>query len=109
MNLVHIAPAKLVLAAGLFAGGSSMLLFFALMIGMLVMTFVPQQRKQKQWSQMLANIKTGDKITTSGGIKGTVVLVKDDSLVLRTAPDGLKLEFAKNAVSAVTTEEEAKA
>ena len=62
----------------------------------------PQQKRQKQWQEMLKNIKVGDRITTSGGIRGIIVSLKDDSLVLRVAPDNLKLEVAKNAIASVT-------
>jgi preprotein translocase subunit YajC len=65
----------------------------------------PQQKRQKQWQQMLANIKTGDRVTTAGGIRGTILSIKDDSMVIRVAPDNLKLEVAKNAIASVTTQE----
>ena len=71
--------------------------------------FAPQQKKQKQWQAMLAQIKTGDKVTTTGGLRGTVVVVRDDVLVLKTQPDNLKLEVMKSAIAAVVTEEETKA
>src|SRR5580704_4792089 len=82
------------------------LLFF---VAMYFLLFAPQQKKQKQWQAMLAQIKSGDKVTTTGGLRGTVVSVKDDVFVLRTQPDNLKLEVVKSAIAAVTTEEETKA
>ncbi len=39
----------------------------------------PQQKQQKQWQQMLSSIKTGDRITTAGGIRGIIISIKDDS------------------------------
>ncbi len=82
--------------------------FFLLMIvAMYFLLIAPNQRKQKQWAAMLAKIKSGDKVTTNGGIRGTVVSVKDDLLVVKTAPDGVKLEFVKSAIAAVTTEDPA--
>jgi preprotein translocase subunit YajC len=54
---------------------------------------------------MLAQLKSGDKVVTNGGIRGTVLSVKDDVIVLRVAPDGLKLEFVKSAIASVTTGE----
>ena len=100
-------------ALALFAAGGLTSLgglpFFVLMIvAMYALLILPQQRKQKQWNAMLASIKTGDRVTTSGGIKGTVLTVKDDVIVIRCAPDNIKLEFAKSAISAVTTDEPAK-
>jgi preprotein translocase subunit YajC len=68
----------------------------------------PQQRRQKQWQEMLGSIKTGDRVTTAGGIRGTILSIKDDVIVIRVAPDNLKLEVAKSAIASVTTQEESK-
>ena len=65
----------------------------------------PQQRRQKQWQEMLGSIKTGDRVTTAGGIRGTILSIKDDVIVIRVAPDGSKLEVAKSAIASVTTNE----
>lgn len=67
----------------------------------------PQQKRQKQWQEMLKSIKSGDRVTTAGGIRGIVLSIKDDSVILRVAPDGLKLEIAKNAIASVTTQDPA--
>ena len=77
------------------------LLFF---VALYFLMIVPNQRKQKKWQHMLAELKAGDRVTTNGGIRGTIITVKDDVLVLRVQPDGVKLEFAKQAIAAVTTE-----
>ena len=90
-------------------GGFSMLLPILLFIPLLYLIMIrPQQKRQKQWQQMLAGIKSGDRITTTGGIRGTIVSIKDDSIVIRVAPDNLKLEIAKNAIASVTQEEDSK-
>jgi preprotein translocase subunit YajC len=65
----------------------------------------PQQKRQKQWQTMLSSIKTGDRVTTAGGIRGVILSIKDDTIVIRVAPDNLKLEVAKNAIASVTTSE----
>jgi preprotein translocase subunit YajC len=65
----------------------------------------PQQKRQKQWQEMLGTVKAGDRITTSGGIRGIVISIKDDSIVIRVAPDNIKLEVVKNAIASVTTQE----
>lgn len=65
----------------------------------------PQQRRQKQWQAMLGSIKTGDRVTTAGGIRGIIMSIKDDTIIVRVAPDNLKLEIAKNAIASVTQEE----
>ncbi len=79
---------------------------FLAMVAMYFLMVVPNQRKQKQWQSMLGQLKTGDRVTTTGGVRGTVVVVKDDVVIVRTQPDGVKLEFAKAAISAVTTDDD---
>ncbi|WP_035346864.1 preprotein translocase subunit YajC [Edaphobacter aggregans] len=80
------------------------ILFF---VALYFLMIVPNQRKQKKWQQMLSQIKSGDRVTTNGGIRGTVLTVKDDAVILRVQPDGVKLEFVKSAIAAVTTDEPA--
>lgn len=87
---------------GQFGGIPLLLLMFVAMYFLLI---APNQRKQKVWAAMLASLKPGDRVTTNGGIRGVIVSVKDDVLIVRTAPDGVKLELVKSAVAAVTTEE----
>ena len=64
----------------------------------------PQQKRQKQWQAMLGSIKTGDRVTTAGGIRGTILSIKDDAIIIRVAPDGIKMEVSKNAIASVTTQ-----
>ncbi len=95
-------------SGGLLGGLSGipiLLLFFAAMYFLMI---APNQKKQKQWQAMLDQLKNGDRVTTSGGIRGVVLQVKDDSILLRVAPDNLKLEFVKSAISSVTTDDEKK-
>ncbi len=97
--------------AGLFvqvaAGGIAPVLMmvgiFAIFYFLLIM---PQQRRQKKWAAMLETIKSGDRVTTSGGIKGTVLSIKDDAVILRVAPDNIKIEVARSSIVSLTTEEE---
>ncbi|HEY5055277.1 MAG TPA: preprotein translocase subunit YajC [Acidobacteriaceae bacterium] len=87
-------------------GSSTQLLLLPVMFVLLyVLMIVPNQRKQKKWQEMLGKLKTGDKVTTNGGIRGVIVSVKDDAVQLKIAPDNVKLEFAKNAIASVTTDE----
>ncbi|MGA3082552.1 MAG: preprotein translocase subunit YajC [Terracidiphilus sp.] len=91
-------------AAG--GGGLPMLVLLPVMFLLMYMLMIrPQQKKQKQWQAMLGSIKTGDRITTAGGIRGIIVTIKDDAIVIRVAPDGIKLEVAKNAIASVTTQD----
>ncbi len=78
------------------------ILFFVVLY---VLMIVPNQRKQKKWQEMLSKLKSGDRVTTNGGIRGTVLSVKDDAVILRIQPDGVKLEFVKQSIASVTTDE----
>jgi len=93
-----------VLAAPAGSGGSLPLLLPLLLIPVLyLMVFRPQQKRQKQWQQMLGELKNGDRVTTAGGLRGVVISIKDDSIILRVGPNDTKLEVAKNAIASVTT------
>ena len=67
----------------------------------------PQQKRQKQWQAMLSSVKTGDRVTTAGGIRGIILSLKEDTIIIRVAPDNIKLEIAKNAIASVTQEDAA--
>ena len=86
-------------------GLAPLLFIFAIFYFLLIM---PQQRKQKKWQAMLSELKNGDKIVTSGGLRGTIVSLKDDALTLRVPPDNLKLEISRASVVSVTPAEEGK-
>ena len=97
----------MMLAAPAGVGGSFTLLLPVLMIAVVYLMMIrPQQKKQKLWTEMLSQLKTGDRITTTGGIRGTIISLKDDALILRVAPDGIKMEVVKSAIASVTTQEE---
>ena len=90
---------------GSMSGLSSLALPVVFIAAMYFLMIAPNQKKQKAWAQMLASIKTGDRVTTSGGLRGVVLQVKDDIVILRVQPDNIKLEFVKSAIASVSTEE----
>ena len=67
----------------------------------------PENKRKKEAEQLRSSIKNGDKITTIGGIIGTVVDVKSDSFVIETSADQVRVEFAKWALSTNDTATEA--
>jgi len=91
-----------------FSGGSGLLglapllFIFAIFYFLLIL---PQQRKQKKWQAMLSALKTGDRIVTSGGLRGTIIGLKDDAVTVRVPPDNVKLEVTRGSVVSVSTEE----
>jgi len=87
-------------------GIAPLIFIFAIFYFLLIM---PQQRRQKKWAAMLEQLKTGDKVTTSGGLRGTIMAIKDDCVHLRVPPNNLVMEVTKASVTQVsTTEEEVK-
>lgn len=80
-----------------------LILIFAIFYFLLIM---PQQRRQKKWQHMLGELKAGDKVVTSGGIRGTIISLRDDALQLRVPPDNLRLEVSRSAVVSLANPEE---
>ena len=66
-----------------------------------VLVFAPMQRQRKRQQQMLDNLKTGDRVVTTGGLRGTVVSIKEGTLHLRVPPQDVRLEIVRSAVASV--------
>ncbi|HYA16454.1 MAG TPA: preprotein translocase subunit YajC [Bryobacteraceae bacterium] len=92
--------------------GAQALVFYGEIAAMILVVyfivFRPMQRQKKQQQEMLSQLKAGDNVVTSGGIVGTITSVDAETIVLRVKPDNLKLQFSRNAVSAVVPLEGAK-
>ena len=61
----------------------------------------PQRKKDKQVKEMLANLKVGDRVCTIGGIYGTIVNIKDDTISLAVGKDNVNLVFARWGIRSV--------
>jgi preprotein translocase subunit YajC len=82
------------------AGGGplSMMMMFALIFGVFYfLVIMPAKKQQKQKDAMVAALKKGDKIVTSGGIYGTVAAVEDQSVLLKIA-ENTKIRISKSAI-----------
>lgn len=87
-------------------GGASMLVMMVVLIAVFYFFMIrPENKRKKEAQAMRDAIKVGDNITTIGGIIGDIVSVKDDSIVLETSSDRVRVEFAKFAVSTNNTAE----
>jgi len=101
---------NLALLMGMPAGGSSAsssgsmttsLVTFALVIGIFYFLIIrPQNKKQKETKAMIDAVKKNDKVVTIGGIRGTVLSVKEETVIVKV-DDECKLEFNKSAISTV--------
>jgi preprotein translocase subunit YajC len=90
------------------AGGGLLALALPLVV-MLAFAYLililPQQKRQKKWQAMVDALKAGDRVITSGGLKGTIISLKDDAVSLRVPPDNLRIEVTKGSVVSVATTE----
>ncbi len=91
-------------------GIASFLPFLLIIVVFYFLLIRPNQNKQKAWQQMLNDLKPGDKITTTGGMRGTVIALREciRAVQLRLPPDNIKIEVVKSAIASVTTPEEGK-
>jgi preprotein translocase subunit YajC len=94
------------------SGGGGMLMWLPLIFIFAIFYFLlilPQQRRQKKWQAMLGELKTGDKVVTSGGLRGTIIALREDAVHLRVPPDNLRLEVSRGSIVSVSNPEEVKA
>ncbi|MCL6612290.1 MAG: preprotein translocase subunit YajC [Peptococcaceae bacterium] len=77
------------------------IIYIVLLFGLLYFLMIrPQQQRQKKHQEMIRGLKVNDSVVTAGGILGTVVKVKEDTLILRVA-DGVRIEVLKTAIGQV--------
>ena len=80
-------------------GGSSQFIMLGVMVVIFYMFFIrPQQKKQKNQKNFIAELNKGDKIVTMGGIHGKVTEVTDATLTL-DIDRGTKITIEKSSVS----------
>ena len=92
-------------------GMMSTVIMMVAMLGIFYFMLIrPENKRKKEAEQMRSSVRKGDKITTIGGIIGTVVDVKENNIVIETSADLVRIEFAKWAISSnETAAENAKA
>ena len=84
------------------AGQSMLSLLITFLPMILIFYFLlirPENKRKKEAEALRSALKKGDKITTIGGIVGTVVDVKEDKFVIETGADQVRIELAKWALS----------
>ena len=90
------------------AGLGSTVIMLVLMLAVFYFMLIrPENKRKKEAEEMRSAVKTGDRITTIGGIMGTVVHVKEDRVVMETGADQVRIEIAKWAISSNDTADEA--
>ncbi len=87
-------------------GGLVQLLPFVLIFGVFYFLLImPQQRQRRKVQDMLANLKTGDRVITSGGIYGTIVAFRDTNVVQLQVGSQVKLDVARSAIASLQPSE----
>ena len=82
------------------AGMGSTVIMLVLMIAIFYFMLIrPENKRKKEAEQMRSTVRKGDKITTIGGICGSVVDVKESRIVLETGADQVRIELEKWAIS----------
>ena len=85
--------------------GTSYILMLALMFGAMYFFMIrPENKKRKAAEAMRSSLAVGDVITTIGGIVGTICAVKENTIVIETGADRVRVELTKWAVSSKGTE-----
>jgi preprotein translocase subunit YajC len=81
--------------------GSMLIPFLCIAVIFYFLIIRPQKKKQKEAQELVASLKTGDKVVTAGGIHGLISNVKETSVILKIA-DNVKIEVEKASVSTVS-------
>ncbi|MGE4453704.1 MAG: preprotein translocase subunit YajC [Sphaerochaeta sp.] len=87
------------------AGSTGSMMTTFVTFGLIIVIFYfliirPQKKRDKETKEMLASIKKGDKVVSIGGIHGTVVAVKETTVVVKV-DDNTRMEFSRNAISSI--------
>jgi preprotein translocase subunit YajC len=104
MNTVLLAAGDT--AAATTSSASMLYTWGPLVLMFVVLYFLlirPQQKRQKTRTQMLGNLKKGDKVVTIGGLHGSIQTITDDSVVL-LVNDSVRMTFDRSAINSVTAQ-----
>jgi preprotein translocase subunit YajC len=100
-----LQPFLLAADPGLSGALSQILFIFAPLFAIWYFLVIrPQSQQRRKLQDMLANLKTGDRVTTSGGIYGTIVGFRDGTVQLQIA-NQVKVDMARSAITGIVTEE----
>jgi preprotein translocase subunit YajC len=87
------------------SGGLVQLLPMLLIIGVFYMLLIrPQQKRQRELQETVAQLKAGDRVVTTGGVIGTITTVRDASFLIRSGEKSI-LEVARSAVAGIQEDE----
>lgn len=100
----------LALNAGPETGAGSMWPTILMILAMVAIFYFfimrPENKKKKAANEMRENLKVGDVITTIGGVVGTICALKEETIVMETGADRVRIEFTRWAISSKGTQQE---
>ena len=76
----------------------TMVLMFALMYFMI---WRPQKKQQKKDAEMRGSLEIGDEVITIGGVIGRIVALKDETVVIETGSERVRIRFLRTAIQSV--------
>ncbi|MEA5030929.1 MAG: preprotein translocase subunit YajC [Sphaerochaeta sp.] len=87
------------------AGSTGSMTTTFITFGLIILIFYfliirPQKKRDKETKNMLSSMKKGDKVVSIGGIRGTIVTVKETTVVVKV-DDNTRIEFSKNAIAQI--------
>lgn len=78
--------------------------FTVILIAAMYFFFIrPQSKKDKAVAKMRADLQVGDNVTTVGGIIGRVVSIKEETIVIETGSDRVKIKMLKSSIASNET------
>ncbi|SPF35462.1 Protein translocase subunit yajC [Syntrophobacter sp. SbD1] len=92
--------------AGLFNLGNPMFLMIAMLAIFYFLLIRPQQKRQKEQKQMLANLQKGDTIFTAGGLRGKITGV-DETVITMEIAERVRVKVNRSAVGGLVSKGEA--
>ncbi len=92
------------------SGGGNLTLTIVMIVGLFALMYFfmirPQKKQEKKINEMRENLQVGDEITTIGGIIGRVVSIKDETVLIETGRDKVKIRFLRSAIRSVDVKAE---
>ena len=78
-------------------------IILVLVVAFYFMLIRPQRKREKQETEMRSNLSVGDEVTTTGGIIGRIVSIKEDTVVIETGSDRVKIKMLKASIASNET------
>lgn len=81
------------------------------MLGVMLVIFYfflyrPQKKQEKQTNEMRSGLQVGDEITTTGGIIGKIISIKEETVMIETGNERTKIRILRSAIRNVDVKAE---